>query len=125
LGATVLLLVVAALADGSGVAMQRALLGGLGAWAALFVLHIVSPAGMGFGDVRLALLLGLDLGWLGARQVFLGIFAGFIFAAVIGLLLLVARKKGRRDAVPFGPFLAAGTLFVLAGGDSLLGLARK
>ena len=125
LAATVLLLAVAALVDGSGVAMQRALLGSLGAWGALFVLHIVSPAGMGFGDVRLALLLGLDLGWLGTRQVFLGIFAGFIFAAVIGLALMAARKKGRRDAVPFGPFLAAGTLFVLVGGDSLLGLTRK
>ncbi len=125
LAATVVLLGVAALVDGSGVAMQRALLGGLGAWGALFVLHMISPAGMGFGDVRLALLLGLDLGWLGARQVFLGIFAGFILAAVVGLALLATRKKGRRDAVPFGPFLAAGTVFVLLGGDSLLGLTRK
>lgn len=123
--ATLVLLVLAALADGSGEALQRALVGSVGAWGALFVLHIVSPAGMGFGDVRLALLLGLDLGWLGARQVFLGIFGGFILAAVIGLLLLATRVRGRRDAVPFGPFLAAGTLFVLLGGDSLLGLARK
>ncbi|MBA2607653.1 MAG: prepilin peptidase [Actinobacteria bacterium] len=123
-GATFGLLVVAAAVHGDGTALQRALLGSLGAWGALFVLHIVSPAGMGFGDVRLALLLGLDLGWLGARQVFFGIFVGFILAAVIGLLLLVTRKRGRRDAVPFGPFLAAGTLFVLLGGDALAGLTR-
>jgi leader peptidase (prepilin peptidase)/N-methyltransferase len=123
--ATAALLGVAALVDGDGSAFGRALVGSLGAWAALLVLHLVSPTAMGFGDVRLALLIGLDLGWLGASEVILGIFAGFLLASVIGLLLLVTRKRGRRDAVPFGPFLAAGTLFVLVGGDTLAGLTRK
>ena len=122
--ATFGLLVIAAVASGDGVSLRRAVVGGFSAWGALLVLHLVSPRGMGFGDVRLAALLGLDLGWLGASQVMLGIFAGFVLAAVVGVGLMVTRKAGRRDAVPFGPFLAAGTLFVLMGGDLALGLVR-
>ncbi|MEY2399286.1 MAG: leader peptidase (prepilin peptidase) / N-methyltransferase [Actinomycetota bacterium] len=125
LAVTAVLLAAAALADGDGSTLGRALLASLGAWGALLVLHLVSPSGMGFGDVRLALLIGLDLGWLGTSEVILGIFAGFLLAAVIGLLLIVTRVRGRRDAVPFGPFLAAGTLFVLVGGDALAGITRR
>ncbi len=124
LGATGALMAVAALVDGDGNALRRAALSGLAAFGALFALHIISPAGMGFGDVRLAGLIGLDLGWLGAQQAMLGIFSGFVFAAVVGLALLATRRKKGRDAVPFGPFLALGTLFVLCGGDLLFGLSR-
>ena len=123
-GAVGALLVIAALVDGDATSLKRAALAGLGGFVALLVLHIISPNGMGFGDVRLAGLIGLDLGWLGAQQVVLGIFAGFVLAAVVGLTLIALRRKKSRDAVPFGPFLALGTLFVLCGGDLLLGLAR-
>lgn len=123
-GAVLVLLGVAAAIDGSGGDIKRAVLGGLGGFGALFVLHVISPNGMGFGDVRLAALIGLDLGWVGTEQVMLGIFAGFVFAAVIGLGLMATGKRARDDAVPFGPFLALGTLFVLMGGDALLGFAR-
>jgi len=122
--ATGLLLVVAAITDGNGSSLRQALLGSAGAWGALLVLHLISPGGMGFGDVRLALVIGLDLGWMGTPEVVLGLFAGFIFAAIIGIALLVTRKRGRSDAVPFGPFMAAGTLFVLIGGDVVVGLTR-
>src|SRR5205085_1677025 len=84
--------------NGDGSTLGRALVASVGAWGALLVLHLVSPAGMGFGDVRLALLIGLDLGWLGTSEVVLGIFAGFLFAAVIGLLLIATRRRGRSDA---------------------------
>ena len=116
---------VAALIDGEGDALRRAVISGFAAFGALLLLHIISPAGMGFGDVRLAALIGLDLGWIGAAQVILGMFAGFVFAAAVGIALLITRRKKGRDAVPFGPFLALGTLFVLFGGDLLLGLVRN
>lgn len=125
LGATAVLLAIAAIAHGDGSMLGRAVLGSAGAWGALLVLHLISPGGMGFGDVRLAALIGLDLGWIGASEVVFGLFAGFIFAAVIGLALLATRRRGRSDAVPFGPFLAAGTLFVLIGGDMIVGLSRR
>jgi leader peptidase (prepilin peptidase)/N-methyltransferase len=119
IGATGLLLAGAALVDSDGASLRRAVLCGLGAFGALFVLHVISPAGMGFGDVRLAGLIGLNLGWLGTQQVVAGIFAGFVCGAGIGLALMATRKRGRRDAVPFGPFLAIGTLFILLWRPSL------
>jgi len=123
-GAIAALLVVAALVDGDATALKRAALCGLGGFGALLVLHIISPGGMGFGDVRLAGLIGLDLGWLGVRQVIVGIFSGFVFAATVGIALIVLRRRKGKDAVPFGPFLALGTLCILFGGDVLLGIAR-
>jgi leader peptidase (prepilin peptidase)/N-methyltransferase len=123
--ATGLLMVAAAAAEGDGDPLRRAVISGLAGFGALLVLHIISPAGMGFGDVRLAGLIGLDLGWIGARQVMIGIFSGFVFAASVGIAFLITRRRKGRDAVPFGPFLALGTLFILFGGDLLLGMTRQ
>jgi len=123
--ATAGLLAIAAVVHGDGGPLWRALIAYVAAFTVLLVLHVISPRGMAFGDVRLAGLIGLDLGWFGASQVVLGLFAGFVLASVIGLGLLAARRRGMRDAVPFGPFLAAGTLFVLFGGDLAFGLVRN
>uniref|UniRef100_A0AAU2A0C4 A24 family peptidase n=1 Tax=Streptomyces sp. NBC_00093 TaxID=2975649 RepID=A0AAU2A0C4_9ACTN len=84
------------------------LLGALVLGGAYFVLFLISPNGMGFGDVKLALGLGAVLGWYGWGSVVLGTFAGFLFGGLYGLALVVARKAGRRTSIPFGPFLIAG-----------------
>ncbi|MFD7817003.1 prepilin peptidase [Streptomyces sp. NPDC059785] len=86
-----------------------ALLSGLGLAAVYFVLHLINPEGMGFGDVKLALALGTVLGWYGWGTLVLGTFAGFLFGGVYGLGLAVARRTGRRTLLPFGPFLITGT----------------
>ncbi|MEU3147432.1 MULTISPECIES: A24 family peptidase [unclassified Streptomyces] len=85
-----------------------ALLGALALGAGYFVLFLINPAGMGFGDVKLALGAGAVLGWYGWPTVMLGTFAGFLFGALYGGALVVARRAGRRTAIPFGPFLIAG-----------------
>lgn len=118
------LLAVAALVDGDFVSLKRAVIAAAAAFGAFLVLNFINPQGMGFGDVRLSAVIGLDLGWLGAMQAALGLFAGFVFGAVIGIGLIVVKKKGRNEAVPFGPFMALGALFVLLGGDLLLGFTR-
>ena len=114
--------------DGDWWAFARALIGAACAFAALFVIHVASPRGMGFGDVRLSFVLGLYLGYLGALDVMFGLFLGFAYGAVVGVALMAVRKRGRRQHIPFGPFLAAGALtIVLVGGpviDWYRGLGR-
>jgi len=118
--ATIVLLALAAAGDDAWTAFGRALLGGVVAMVALGLLHLVSPRSMGFGDVKLAFVLGLVLGWLGWSELVLGLFCGFLAGAVVGLALIVLRHRGRKDHLPFGPFLAFGTLIVLLWGDVIL-----
>ena len=122
---SVVLLGFAALAGGDLDVFVRALLGGAAAFAVFFILHIVSPASMGFGDVKLSFTLGLFLGWLGWGYVFLGLFLGFLYGAVIGVALIALRIKTRKDHVPFGPYLAAGTMTAILFGQALLDAYRR
>ena len=111
------LLAVASLGEHEWDAFVRALCAGVIAFAVFFVIHIVSPRGMGFGDVRLSFLLGLALGWLGWGELAGGLFTGFLYGAVVGVLLIAVKVRGRKQQIPFGPFLAAGAMtFVLFGG---------
>jgi leader peptidase (prepilin peptidase)/N-methyltransferase len=118
--ASVVLFAVAAVVDSDADALWRALACAAGAFAVFFLLHVLSPRAMGFGDVRLAFLLGLDLGWLGVGEVVLGLLLGFVYGAAVGLVLLATRARSRRDHIPFGPFLAAGALTALLAGEAIL-----
>jgi len=104
------LLALGTAADGALDDYLRGLLAAVIAFAIFFVLHLVSPRSMGFGDVKLSFTLGLALGVLGWGEVVLGLFLGFFYGAVIGLILIGTRLRGKGQAVPFGPFLAAGAL---------------
>jgi leader peptidase (prepilin peptidase)/N-methyltransferase len=114
------LLGLAAAADGNGWRYGRTLLGGLAFFAFLLLLNLLYPKGMGMGDVKLSFSLGLYLGWLGWGQVFLGGFLAFLLGALVGVGLIATGVKGRKDFVPFGPFLAAGTMIVVLCGDPIL-----
>ncbi|MFD4522641.1 prepilin peptidase [Streptomyces sp. NPDC058470] len=105
--ALVLLGVAAAVPEHAG-DWLTALFGALALGGAYFVLFLINPNGMGFGDVKLALGLGAVLGWYGWSVVFLGTFAGFLLGALYGAGLVVARRAGRKTSIPFGPFLIAG-----------------
>ncbi|MEU2538286.1 A24 family peptidase [Streptomyces iakyrus] len=85
-----------------------ALLGSLALGGGYFVLFLVNPAGMGFGDVKLALGAGAALGWYGWPTVMLGTFAGFLLGALYGAALVITRRATRKTAIPFGPFLITG-----------------
>lgn len=114
------LLGIAALGEGDGGAYVRALLGGVAAFVFLFALNIVSPRGMGMGDVKLSVSLGMYLGWLGWGEVLLGMFLAFLLGALVGVLLIAVRLRGRKDFVPFGPFLALGTAIAVLWGEPIL-----
>jgi leader peptidase (prepilin peptidase)/N-methyltransferase len=100
----------------------RALLGGLIAFATLLLMAVARPHSMGMGDVKLAAFIGLGLGYLGWAHVFLGVTSAFLLGGLVATVLLLSRRRGRRDLLPFGPYLAAGALVsVLAGGPLLDG----
>jgi leader peptidase (prepilin peptidase) / N-methyltransferase len=121
-GALVILFGLAAVLDDSGGDFVRALLGGLAAFVFFLTVHLIAPRGMGFGDVKLSFGLGLALGWLSWGLVFLGLFLGFLLGAVIGVFLIATKIRSRKDHVPFGPFLAAGTVLAILFGAPLLDL---
>lgn len=98
---------------------------GLVAMAALFVFYFVLaavyPGGMGFGDVKLAGLLGLYLGSLGWSSVFVGTFAGFLLGGVVGAGLMVTRRATRKSTIPFGPFMLAGAMLAFFAAGPIAG----
>ena len=105
--------------------LERAALGGVAGFFAFLVIHVISPRGMGFGDVRLAGLIGVYLGWLGYGVIALGFFLAFLLASVIGIGLMITRLRGRKDAVPFAPFMAMGGVAAVLWGQHLLHLYRS
>ena len=102
------LLGLAALLPGAEGSWPRALLGGLTLSGGYFVLFVISPRATGFGDVKLALALGVALGWYGWDVLFAGAVLGFLMGAVYGVTLIVARRAHRRTALAFGPFMVLG-----------------
>lgn len=114
------LLAGAALLEGEVRPLLTGVVGALLASNGLLLINLVNPRGMGMGDVKLAILLGLFLGWLGIGHVALGLFLGFLFGAVSGILLIALGIKTRKDPVPFAPFLAAGTVVAVLAGNGLL-----
>jgi leader peptidase (prepilin peptidase)/N-methyltransferase len=116
------LLGVAALVDGRPEDLLRAALGGVALYGFYFVLALVYPAGMGFGDVKLAGVLGIYLGWLGWGELVVGAFLGFLFGGVVGLLLMAVRRAGRKSSLPFGPYMLAGAFVAILWGGALADL---
>jgi len=108
------LLLCAALADGAWPALFRALLGAAALFASFLVLAVISPNGLGMGDVKLAAVLGLFLGWLGWGAVLVGAVAGFLVQALLALLLLALRRVRRDSALPFGPAMLVGAALTIA-----------
>ncbi|MGZ4205381.1 MAG: prepilin peptidase [Actinomycetota bacterium] len=111
--------VAAALGPGAG-AWVRALAGGAVAFGFFLLLAIISPRGMGMGDVKLSSVLGLALGYLGWGRLFVGLLLSFIAGAVGGIGLIAARKAGMKSEVPFGPYLALGTIVSILFGGPLV-----
>lgn len=83
-----------------------------------FVIIVASGGGMGGGDMKLGAMMGAFLGWkLVLLAILLGVFAG----GAVAIALLTTGSKGRKDPVPFGPFLALGAVLSLLWGNGLLG----
>jgi leader peptidase (prepilin peptidase) / N-methyltransferase len=111
-GTAGLLLIAAATGDHWPV-LGRCLLGGVAFAAFCFLLLIISPSGLGLGDVKLAASLGAALAWLSWTALIAGIFAGFLLGGVYGAALLIRGRANRKTQIPIGPFMIVGTFLVL------------
>ena len=110
---TAVLLLAAAAVGGTWSALVRALLGGLALAGFYLLLMVISPSGMSLGDVKLAASLGTLLAWFGWRLLLAGGFAGFLLGGVFAGALLVSRHADRKQPIPFGPFMIAGTFLAV------------
>jgi leader peptidase (prepilin peptidase)/N-methyltransferase len=115
------LLGVASLARHDGTAAWRSVMGAAVLWGVYRLLHAIYPAGMGYGDVRLAGVLGLYLGWVGWANVAVGMFAGFIVGGLAGLAFVLSGRRKLRGSIPYGPYLLAGSWIGLLVGDPIAG----
>ncbi|WP_345751249.1 prepilin peptidase [Microbacterium rhizophilus] len=103
-----ILLSAAAITGGEGAAALRSLIGAVAMGAVYLAIAVVKPGGMGMGDVKLAVALGLFLGWIGWGALAVGFIAAFALGALVGLALILVRRIGRRGGIPFGPWMIAG-----------------
>lgn len=118
--ATVPLLALSLLSDWDDVSIVRALLGALAMGGFYFVLFFIAPGGMGFGDVKLAPIIGAQLGFFGWIPLVRGLLAAYLIVGPVAIVLLLLRRAGRKTGFPFGPFMAAGAVVALV----LEGLGR-
>lgn len=100
-------------------ALLRAVIGMAVMYAAYRLIRLVRPDGMGGGDVKLAGLAGLHLGWLGLGPLAVGWLTGFLLGGVFGVAMIVLGRATRRTALPFGPWLLAGAWVGIWFGESI------
>jgi leader peptidase (prepilin peptidase)/N-methyltransferase len=109
-------LVSAAAYAGAWGRLAEAAAGAVLAWAGFVVWAVLAPGSLGFGDVRLAGLAGLGLGWFGPKVLIAGLLAGLVVGAVVGVGLVATGRRGWKSRLPLGSFLAAGSIAALVVG---------
>ena len=121
-GVGLLLLTAAVLLGDAGAgALGRAVAGMAAYYAVYFALVLAYPRGMGFGDVKLAGVLGLHAAWLGWGPWAVALAGGFLLGGLWAVGLLLAGRAGRRTAIPYGPFMLAAALVAVLAGEPLAG----
>lgn len=115
----IVLLTLAALFSADWPALLRAGIGMAILYAFYFLLRLIRPGGMGGGDVKLAGIVGLFLGWIGWGALAVGAFFAFVYGGVFGIALMIARRAGRKTAIPFGPWMILGAWTGVFAGESI------
>jgi leader peptidase (prepilin peptidase)/N-methyltransferase len=100
-------------------AMVRALIGAVALLLVYGIAFVVYPSGMGFGDVKLAGVLGLYLGWWGWGALFVGWFSAFLLGGIYSVALMLAGRAGRKSGIPFGPWMLLGAAVGIVAGQPL------
>ena len=110
-GAMAVGLVAASAVDSHWRPLAVAAIGGVAAFAVFFALWWFFPRGLGYGDVRLAGVIGAALGWIGFGELYVGFLAAFVAGTVMGLAVAATRGSGRKTRFAFGPALSVGAAF--------------
>jgi leader peptidase (prepilin peptidase)/N-methyltransferase len=118
--AALVLLLLPAAVEGRWLDLVHGVLTGLALFAFYFLLAVIYPAGMGFGDVKLSGVLGLYLGWVSWSLAIVATFAAFLLGSVVGIVVIMRGKGGRKTKVPFGPFMLLGTFLALFFGQPVV-----
>lgn len=113
------LLSASALVDHEPQRISRALLGAGILFSAYLVLWIIYPSGMGLGDVKLAAVLGMYMGWIGWGTLIVGGFAAFLLGGAYAVGLLATGRANRKSGIPFGPWMVVGAATGFAVGESV------
>lgn len=113
----VLLTAASLLTDGE--ALLRAGVGMVALFTFYFLLRLVRAGGMGGGDVKLAGVLGLYLGWVGWGALVVGALAAFLIGGIWGIVLIITGRAGRGTAIPFGPWMIVGAWVGVFVGDTI------
>lgn len=105
-----------------GVSLGEAVIGLVVGGGLIYLLTVLSPLlfgkeGMGGGDVKLAAVMGVYLGW---EKTLIALFIASLLGSLVGISLILLKKKGRGDYIPFGPYLVAGTLVMLIWPDVII-----
>jgi len=117
----IVLLGTASLLAGDVGALLRGVVGLIGLFAVYYLMALVYRGGMGFGDVKLAGVLGFALAWLGWDVFVVGAFAPFVLGGVFAIVLIAFTKAGRKTRVPFGPWMLAGAWVGIFAGPGIAG----
>lgn len=112
------LLAIAASIDGDAPRLGRTLMAMVLLFLSYFAVRVISPRALGGGDVKLAGVLGLLLGWCGWFAVGVGVASSFVLAGVYSVVLIVARRADRRTAIPFGPWMILGAWIAIVLSDA-------
>jgi leader peptidase (prepilin peptidase)/N-methyltransferase len=113
------LLAIASVLSGDYSALLSAVVGGAALFVAYFVMALIHPGGMGLGDVKLAGVVGIFVGYAGLGPLLVGAFSAFVLGGLFALLLVVLRRAGRKSGIPFGPWMLAGAWIGIFAGDVL------
>jgi leader peptidase (prepilin peptidase) / N-methyltransferase len=105
--------VVIALCTSETERLMQAALGGVISFAVFFIVNLMNPRWMAFGDVRLSLVFGFGLAWVSPIDLFEAFLYANLLALVAGVVLIASRRGDRRSALPFGLFMALGAALVL------------
>ena len=116
----IVLLLAGHLVDPSGGSLGDAAIGGASYFVVMFILALIVKGGLGFGDVKLAFMIGVFSGYVSLGYVLVAGIGSFLIGGVVAVFLLITRRQGRKDAIPFGPFMTTAAVLALFFGQSII-----